>query len=78
MCYGKQIKVMQNVTEYDECLKKCKLNSKCNWVSYHQNADEQKSLCHLNGACYQILNHEELNKHYRYANKKCPLQLMSK
>ena len=67
LCMGKHLEAIPNVLDLDECMKRCKSDVKCKWTSF----DSQSSLCHLNGACYQVLDDGDLLQHHRYANRNC-------
>ena len=66
LCMGKHLEAIPNVLDLDDCLKRCKSDVKCKWTSF----DSQSSLCHLNEACYQVLDGDLLQYH-RYANRDC-------
>ena len=69
LCYGKHLQVLPQIFDYDKCLDLCKATQNCFWSSF----DEDNSLCHLNGACYQVLK-TDTQSSYRYAKRDCPLK----
>ena len=60
------MEAVPNIPSLDKCLELCKNNPACRWTTW----DSQHTLCHLNGACYQVLD-GELLKHHRYAQRDC-------
>ncbi len=68
LCYGKHLEVLK-IQSKDQCLDLCKKHFKCQWATF----DQQDLLCHLNGACYQVLNDSHNIRLHIYASSSCDL-----